>query len=616
MVKIFYRRLQSMRQHSDVVLAIGVIGLVLLLIIPIPPLFLDALLCFSIVFSIMTLLLTIYIENALEFSVFPSLLLFLTLFRLGLNVASTRMILTWGEGGDIIRTFGEFVIQGSTAIGLILFLLMTVINFIVVTKGAGRIAEVAARFTLEALPGKQMAIDGELSSGLITQVEAKTARAHISQEADFYGAMDGASKFVRGEAIASLVITGVNIVGGFMIGLFVRGYSLQKCWGLFTCLTIGDGLISQIPALLVSIGAAVMVTRASKGSVGKALTKQVFHHPKVLFLAGITLLVLSFLPGMPIIVMIPISLFFLSYSFVQSRKKEEVETPLQTTSTKSSFVVPIELQLGFQNISLAAPLYSNLPALRKKIETHLGISVPSIQITDSCALSPTGWMVRIKGNPVLSGREGEVLSILKSLEIAIESHAHELINRQQISQLLQEVKIYNTAVIDELIPKKLALGQLVNVLQNLLKERVPIKDLITILEILADHATGEKSDLVDLTERVRRALCRNISEEFFGQTHIANVITIDPKVEQMFDVSKGNMRAGTLDKLLEKILGLHRDAEKQKKKPVLVTSTSSRAYIKKIVEKSLPDLPVLSYSEISSDVVLQLLGNVSTDVLI
>jgi len=260
-------RLQKLSQHTDVVLAIGIVGLILLLIIPLSPFLIDTLLCFSIVFSLMTLLLTLYVENALEFSTFPSLLLFLTLYRLGLNIASTRMILTRAEAGDIIQTFGDFVTQSNTLVGLVLFALLTIINFVVVTKGAGRIAEVTARFTLEAMPGKQMAVDGDLSSGLITQKEAKKARERISEEATFHGAMDGAAKFVKGDAIASIVITAVNILGGVLIGMTAKGLTWTECWGTFIRLTIGDGLVSQVPALFVSVGAGVMVTRVSRGNL-------------------------------------------------------------------------------------------------------------------------------------------------------------------------------------------------------------------------------------------------------------------------------------------------------------------------------------------------------------
>lgn len=321
-------RLRLMSRHTDAILGAGVVGLVLLLIIPLPPLVLDALLCMSIVFSVMTLLLTVYVENALEFSVFPSVLLFLTLFRLGLNVASTRMILLRSEAGDIIHTFGNFVIQGNGVVGLILFVLLTIINFIVVTKGAGRIAEVAARFTLEALPGKQLAIDSELNGGLINQNQAKEERKKIGAEADFFGAMDGASKFVKGDAIAGVIIILVNLMGGLVIGIGVKGMPWQGCWTTISRLTIGDGLVSQIPALLVSVGAAMMVTRAGGGSLGKTMPRQIFHQPKVLMTTGIFLVFMSLIPGMPVWVILPMSLALFLGGYYQHRGPKKSRYPI------------------------------------------------------------------------------------------------------------------------------------------------------------------------------------------------------------------------------------------------------------------------------------------------
>lgn len=612
----FLARLRHAFGHADAVLACGVIGLVLLLVIPLPPFLLDALLCLSIVFSVMALLLTIYVENALEFSSFPSLLLFLTLYRLGLNIASTRMILTHGEGGDIIRTFGSFVTHGNLTVGIILFALLTIINFIVVTKGSGRIAEVAARFTLEALPGKQLAIDGELSSGLISQEAAKKEREKVSQEADFYGAMDGASKFVRGDAIAGLVITFVNIVGGLIVGLTLQGLSWETCLTTFTRLTVGDGLVSQIPALLISVAAGIMVTRASSGSLGKALTTQVFHHPKVLFIVGVTVLVLGFVPGMPFLVMLPISAVFLFSGYVQLKDKGKKEESVERPSTLSLFVHPIEVELGYQAVLLADPLLQRLTGIRKCVASHLGVRVPQVHITDNAELSGTAWRIRIKGITTASGRGAELPQLVAKLTEVIEMHAHELLTRQDVAQMIQDVKRVDSAVVEELIGKKMSVGQVLKVLQALLVEGVPVRDFVTILEILADHAKGDESDLEALTEAVRRGLSRGISEEFFGKTGIAHVIMIDPKVEQILDVSKGKIRPAMVDKLARSLLQMTQEANKRGVKPVVVTHAEARAKLKRLIEKQFPELPVLSYKEVTHDVEFREIGTVSNEVLI
>lgn len=609
-------RFRLLSRHTDVVLAIGVVGLVLLLIVPLPPLLLDALLCLSIVLSVMALLLTVYVENALEFSAFPSVLLFLTLFRLGLNVASTRMILARGEAGDIIHTFGHFVIQGNEIVGLILFVLLTVINFIVVTKGAGRIAEVAARFTLEALPGKQMAIDSELGAGLITQVQAKEERKKIGAETDFYGAMDGASKFVKGDAVAGVIIILVNLIGGLVVGIGVKGMSWQGCWTTISRLTIGDGLVSQIPALLVSVGAAMMVTRAASGSLGKTVPRQIFHQPKVLMITGALLVFISLIPGMPLWVVLPMSGTLLIAGYYQIRNKTQEEN-LSPRHLEDHFLVhPIEVQLGYQVVIFAQALQDQLGEIRAKIAAHLGVRTPSVHISDQVELSPTGWAILVKGVKVAGGRDAELGTLVARLIEVIETHAHELINRQDALQILQEVKGYDCAVVDELYPKKLSLGQILKVLQHLLKEGVPIRDSVTILEVLADHAEGEKSDLDTLTEEVRQALGGKISEEFFGRSRRAHVITLDPKVEQMLAASKGGLRPKAVDQIAREIIQLQEKAQKQGFKPVIVTSSASRVALRRIIEKQLPALRVLSYKEVASDIELAAVGVISNEVLI
>ena len=589
----FKERLAGMMSHSDAFLAIGVLSLILLLIVPLPPIILDALLCFNIVFSVMALLLTLYVEKAMEFSSFPSLLLFLTLYRLGLNIASTRMILTRGEGGDIINTFGNFVTQGNTLVGLILFALLTVINFIVVTKGAGRVAEVAARFTLEALPGKQMAVDSEMQAGLLDQAEAKKERTKITEEAEFYGAMDGASKFVRGDAIASVIITLVNIIGGFAVGFFVKGYTWQECWSIFTCLTVGDGLVSQIPALLISVGAAVIVTRASSESVGKAFSRQLFNHPKVLLFSGILILCLSLIPGMPLIVMLPIGGGLLLYSFMLFKGGPSVE---QRVSSK------LEVCLGVNLIGKAQELHAALPNLRTIIQKKVGLRLGHITVTDSMEISPNSYVLKLRGTKLYQGREREVADILAKLEEAFEINAHELITRQDVARLLADARRSDAAAIEEI---KLNNGQILTILQNLLKERVPITDFVTILETLASNPK-------EPIETIRENLVHAITEKFFGEAHFAHVITVDPKVEKMLDVAT-KLRPRTIDKIGDTISQLVQEAEGR---PVLLTTARARKQLRQIMEKRLPSLPVLSYDEVESDVELRSVGTVTNEVLL
>ncbi len=610
-------RFRLINKHTDAVLALGVVGLVLLLMIPLPPLLLDAFLCLSIVLSVMVLLLTVYVENALEFSAFPSALLFLTLLRLGLNVASTRMILTRGEAGDIIQTFGDFVIQGNEMVGIILFVLLTVINFIVVTKGAGRIAEVAARFTLEALPGKQMAIDSELTTGLISQAQAKEERKRIAAESEFYGSMDGASKFVKGDAIAGVVIILVNLLGGLAIGIGAKGMSWQTCWTTISRLTIGDGLVSQIPALLVSVGAAMMVTRSAGGSIGKVVPRQIFHQPKVLMMAGVLLLAISLIPGMPLWVMLPFSALLILIGFYQQKgKAKQNENPSPEQSVGSYLSAPLEVRLGYQAALLAQPLQDQLHEVRASVAAQLGIRMPSVHITDHLELSPTGWAILVRGVKVVNGREADLPLLTKQLTDTVLSHAHELITRQDVALLIQEAKGYDSAVVEELYPKKLSLGQILKVLQSLLKEHVPIRDFVSILEVLADHATGEKSDLESLTEEVRQRLSGKISEAIFGKSRIGYAITLDPKVEQMLTASKGTLRPKAIDQIAREMMLLHDNAKKKGIKAVVITAKGSRAELKKILEKRMPDLTVLSYKEVAADVELTSLGTVSNEVLI
>ncbi len=607
-------RVRMLRKYSDAWVAIGVLGLFILLIVPLPPLFLDVLICLSLVMSVMTLLLALYVEDALDFSAFPSLLLFLTLYRLGLNIASTRMILTRAEGGDIIHTFGEIVTGGNWLVGVILFGLLTLINFIVVTKGAGRIAEVAARFMLEALPGKQLAIDSELASGALSSDQARLARQQVSEEANFYGAMDGSSKFVRGDAIAGIIITLVNIVGGILVGIAVKQLSWSECLGTMTRLTVGDGLVSQVPALFISVAAGIMVTRAAKGSVGKALTEQVFHHPRVLLMAGGVVGGLGLVPGMPLLVMLPIAAAFFVCGLLQNKEQKEKTKDLLQGQTRSFLTPPLELRLGFQLAVQGPALYARLGEVRSDIAKQLGIRMPQVEISDDSELSSRGWEIYLKGNPVATGREGDMGSIVNALKSVMRGHAHELLTRAEVQWMIQETQKNDSAIVEEFKQKQLSFGDLLKVLKGLLKEGVPVRDFISILEVLVD--AGEEKDLDLLIERVRAELSRGITDSFFGKSRVAHVITLDPKVEQVIDASKGKLRPSMVDNLARSLISLTKEASLRGLKPVVVTESNSRASLRQLIEKKLPELHVLSYREVSAEVEMETVGMVPNDVLL
>ncbi|MCH1430598.1 MAG: flagellar biosynthesis protein FlhA [Chlamydiales bacterium] len=692
----------NINKHSDAILSVAVVSIVLLLVIPLPPVLLDLFLSLSIVLAVTTLLVTLYITDSLEFNAFPSLLLFLTLFRLGLNIASTRMILAEGEAGDIIKTFGNFVTGGNLVVGLVIFILLTVINFVVITKGSGRIAEVAARFTLDAMPGKQMSIDADLNAGLIDEQEAKMRREKITSEADFYGAMDGASKFVRGDAIAGIIITVVNILGGLAVGMLVEGFSWAEALDTYMVLTVGDGLVSQIPALLISVGSGVIVTRASESTnLGFMLQKQVFNNPRVLFVTAGIVAVLGIVPGMPMLILYGIAGTIGLYAYVLW-KTGPVEGRLATAGPdiggaepgskepgaasakesaedveKALYVDPMEIELGYGLIPLVDPsqggdLLNRITMIRRQVASDLGLLVPPIRIRDNMALDSNIYVIKIKGIEVASGTlhldsflamnpgtvEGELpgikthepafglpavwisqaqkenaeamgytvvdtLSVLAThLTEEIHTHAHELLNRQEAQRLIDNAKVYASAVIEELIPNQLALGQILKVLQNLLRERIPIRDIVTILETLADHANQTKESDV-LTEYVRQAMARTISKQYHNEERIIHVITLDSKVEQMFleSIHKDEfgsrivVRPQTVRKTIEEINQYVDVAAQQSSQVVVLTTSALRLNFRHLIERNLPRLPVLSFNEIAPNVKIEALGAISSEVL-
>jgi flagellar biosynthesis protein FlhA len=684
------------RRGSDIFLAVAVIFIMLLLLIPFSGFALDVLISLSIVISVTTLLVTLYADEVLSFNSFPSFLLFLTLFRLALNIATTRMILTEAHAGQIIQTFGDVVTGGNAFVGFLIFTLLTGVNFIVITKGSGRVAEVAARFTLDSLPGKQLSIDADVNAGLIDEMEAKRRREKIMVEADFYGAMDGASKFVRGDAIAGIIITIVNIVGGFIVGMLIHGMSWIEVVRVYVTLTVGDGLVTQIPALLVSVGAGIIVTRSSsRENLAEVFRRQLFNNPRVLYITATILVLLSLIPGMPILVMTPIAItiylyaYYLSQNFpqwlplerVSSEKESSADQKIQMRKSEESdnvlFIDPMEIELGHALTSivderLSGNLLKRISLIRRQIATELGIVVPSIRIHDNMAINPQSYVIKIKNDEVASGilrldqylamNPGDVKQTIEGIETVepafglpaiwikadqknravsygyivadplsvlathltevIRSHAHELLNRQEVAKLVENAKEYASAVINELIPLKVNLGQILKVLQNLLRERISIRDIVTILEILADHsATTTDPDL--LSEYVRQRLARAISKQCVSIDKSIHVITLDPKVEQLLLESIQMNELGkniilhpvTIRKIINETKLYIQRAAKEGVKPVFLTTASLRPYFKKLIERNFTRLPVLSLYEIVPDIQVYTLGVVSMDVL-
>lgn len=685
-------RLGSLRRNSDIMLAIAVVVMVMILIVPLPAFLLDFFLVINIVLAVSTLLITTYTQDALEFSSFPSLILFLTLFRLGLNIAATRMILAKAEAGHVIQTFGSFVTEGNQVVGLVIFVLLTIINFVVITKGSGRIAEVGARFTLDAMPGKQMSIDADLNAGVIDEKQARERREKVTAEADFYGAMDGASKFVRGDAIAGIIMTCVNIIGGLTIGVAMKGMDWMQAVTTYVNLTIGDGLVSQIPALLISVAAGVIVTRASNSeALGHTFQKQMFNNPRVLYVVAGIVVVISLIPGMPKLIMWPVSaaIGYYAYSIANVSKEElealdaaaagpgETAAPAPEVVEKALFVDPMEVELGYGLIPLVdktqgGDLLARINVIRRQIASELGIIVPPIRIRDNMLLEPDVYVIKIKGIEIAHGslqldsflamnpgnadrplqgiattepafglpatwinaaqRESaemlgytvvDTLSVLAThLTELIHAHAHELLTRQDAQHLIDNAKEFASAVIEELIPNVLTLGQVLKVLQNLLKERISIRDIVTILETLADNA-HRSTDIDVLTEYVRHGLARTISKQYSDQTGVMHVITLDPRVEQMIveSVQRNEfgtrvvLRPATTQKILDEIQKNIQKASSQGLQAVTLTSSTVRMHLRRLVERSLPRLPVLSFHEIIPEVQIRAIGAISSEVL-
>ncbi len=675
-----------MLRLGDIGIAVVVVAIVLIIIIPIPPHLLDILLAINISISLVILLNSIFAKDALQMSIFPSLLLITTIYRLSLNISATKLVLAEGHAGAVIDTFGNFVTAGNMVVGFVIFLIIMIVQFLVITKGSERVSEVAARFTLDAMPGKQMAIDADLNSGLVTEAEAKERRRNIQREADFYGAMDGASKFVKGDAIAAIIITFINIIGGLIIGVLMRGEEIAEAMATYTVLTVGDGLVSQIPALLISTATGIIVTRAAADSnLSQDLIKQIFQNPKVMLVTSAVCIILAAfgLPTLPFVI-IAVVLAIVGFRLrreikqiekeqedkVQETEVEEIRRPENVVSLLQ--VDPIELEFGYGIIPYAdanqgGDLLDRVVMIRRQLALEFGMIVPMIRLRDNIQLNSNQYIIKIKGVEVSEGElmfghflamnpggveqeiEGdstvepafglpakwisenqreraEMLGytvvdppsiIATHLTEIIKRHAYELLGRQEVQTLIDSVKANYPAIVDELIPKIMSLGELQKVLSNLLREGISIRDMVTILETLADYASiTHDPDL--LTEYVRQALGRSISKRFIGNNK-TSVITIDPQLEQTiidavqrtdygsYVSLEPNVTQTIINSLYEHIQNLTSTGQQ----PIVIASPGVRPYFKRITEQAVPELVVLSYNELDPNVEVQSVGMVT-----
>lgn len=673
---------------KDIAVLAGIIGIVLMMILPIPTWLLDILLVINISLALMILLVAMNSKEALQFSIFPAMLLVTTLFRLALNISTTKLILGEGDAGSVVATFGSWIAGGQIAIGFIVFLILVVVQFIVITKGSERVAEVAARFTLDAMPGKQMSIDADLNAGLINEQQARERRTKIEREADFYGAMDGASKFVKGDAIASIIILIINLIGGFIIGMTVHGMAFADALSTYSVLTIGDGLVSQIPALLISTAAGLIVTRASsEGNLADDITGQLFTYPTLIYIVAFVIAMLGFFTPIHVITTLPLAvlLSFTAWKMQNTLKskqvaEEQLEEEQQIEEVRSPESVinllqvdPIEFEFGYGLIPLAdnqqgGDLLDRIIMIRRQCALELGLVVPVIRIRDNIQLRPNEYVIKIKGNVVGGGElllnhylamspgyEEESVTGIETTEPAfglpalwideltkdraelagytvvdppsvvathltelIKKHAHELLGRQETKALVDNLRENYAALVDELIPSVLSIGDVQKVLAKLLREKISIRDMVTIFETLADYGTYTKDPDV-LTEYVRQSLSRQITQQFSQKGETLRVITVGPGLEKKIAESVQQSEQGSylaLDpvstqsvyqKLTEQVNRLIQSGQQ----PVVLTSPTIRMYLRQVIERTMQDIPVLSYSELEPNVEIQSVGVVN-----
>lgn len=675
-----------MTRSSSVLLAICVVGILLVMMVPLPTVVLDILLSLSLILAILILLMSMYVLKPLDFSSFPSVLLVVTLLRLSLNVASTRLILLHGnEGtdaaGQVIKAFGTFVVGGNYVVGMIVFSVLVLINFIVITKGATRIAEVAARFTLDAMPGKQMSIDADLNTGLISDAEARKRRRDIENEANFYGAMDGASKFVRGDAVAGIIIVLVNIFGGLIIGILQQGMPIADAARTYLLLTVGDGLVTQVPALIVSTAAGMLVTRTTASSeLGEEIKKQVFTQPKAIALSAVMLFTFALIPGMPKLSFISVAavMALLAYKLLRSTAKEEKPEktpPAPVPDTSAGLLIPLDplgLEVGYGLISLVdssqgGELLHRIKALRKQLANDMGFIMPAVHIRDNLQLKPNEYSFLIKGIDVARGEivpehhlaivpDSSIVKIsgIQTREPAfglpavwipdhevenvqarglvvvdaatmvtthiteiVKSNVEELLGRQEVQAILDTLTATHPNILEELVPKIVPLGILQKVLQRLLKERVPIRDLLMIIETLADYAPITKNIDI-LTGYVRQALSRTITRQYQDRDNTIHVIMVSPDIEDIINRSVQHTEhesfvspdPGLVRKFIE---SAHKQMDRftsNGNPPIVLCSANTRIHLRKILERFFPNIIVLSHNEITPNVNITSLGMV------
>ncbi|MGI9538682.1 MAG: flagellar biosynthesis protein FlhA, partial [Miltoncostaeaceae bacterium] len=656
--------------NSDVAIAGAVVGIVVMMIIPLPTWLLDILLTFNISMALAIVLAVMYTTEPLQFSIFPSLLLIATLFRLGLNISGTRLILLQGDAGEVISSFGQFVVGGNVVVGLIVFAILVIIQFVVITSGAGRVAEVAARFTLDAMPGKQMAIDADLNAGVITDEEARQRRESISKEADFYGAMDGASKFVKGDAIAAVMIVFINLLGGLAVGVFQQGMSFGEAINHFSLLTVGEGLVNQIPALLISTATGIIVTRSvGESNLGEDLARQVVSQPRAMYLTGSVILMLGFVPGLPLLPFLGIGgiALVVGYALQQGLREDEAraeqeQTQLAKRPPEPENVAallpldPLELEIGYGLVPLVdqdegGDLLARVAMVRRQMATEMGLSLAPIRIRDNIQLTSHEYAIKIKGvevarwslvpgqllamNPgtaeaALDGQatiepafglpavwigeaQREVAEVggytvvdqtslvVTHLSEVIRQHADELLGRQDVRTLLDGLKEAHPAAVEELVPDHMSVGEVQRVLQTLLSEGVPIRDLVTILETLGDKAKLTK-EVPILAEYCRQSLSRTICQRFVGPDDILRAITLDPELDREVAESVARtetgsalaMDPGRAAALADAVAAQVEAAQAAGAPPVLICSGATRRHLKALTQHGLPGLTVLS----------------------
>ncbi|MFC2315967.1 MAG: flagellar biosynthesis protein FlhA [Selenomonas massiliensis] len=672
------------QKYSDVLIAVAIVTIVIMMIIPLPTILLDVLICLNITIALLVVMSAIYNVEALDLSVFPSLLLITTLFRLALNISSTRLILLNGYAGEVITAFGNFVVGGNAVVGFIVFVILVIVNFIVITKGSERVAEVSARFTLDAMPGKQMAIDADLNQGAITDAEAKRRREKVQRESDFFGAMDGASKFVKGDAIAAIVIMLINISGGFVIGMLQRDMDAAQALQTYTLLTVGEGLVAQIPALLISTATGIIVTRsAAEGNLGGDLVKQLFRNARIFMILTGVLLFLAIMPGLP---GVPFTVLAAICGVIawNLRRGQAVEQEVQQVEQKAKAkkeattpenivsllqVDPMELEIGYSLIPLVdtgqgGDLLDRIVMIRRQCALELGLVVPTIRIRDNIQIKPNAYIIKLKGVEIARGElmldhylamnSGTVFEEVPGIETTepafglpalwisenereqaelngytvvdavsvlathlteiIKQHAAEILGRQETQNLIDNLRKTNGALVDEVVPNLLSVGEVQKVLANLLHERISIRDMSTILEVLADYGTATK-DTDILTEYVRHAMARHITQQNV-QNGVLPCITLDPAIENKIAGSVQRTEHGSYvsldpDSMQKLLMALQKELAKltdQGYQPIVLTSPTVRPYFRNLVERSIPGLIVLSHAEIEQNVEIQILG--------